>query len=242
MIVDVHPDYWCLDPAAVERALSARTKAIVAVHVYGHPADMDPLLELARPRRRESRRRLRRGSRRHVPRAGSSAPSETSGVSRSTATRSSRPERAAWPSPTTPSSRRGCVSSKTTRWIPTRRYFHPEAGFNCRMTNIQAALGCAQLERIDRAAGQAQSRPRRLPRTSARGQRCLAQSGDAVGRSGQLDGVCHAQRPDCVGDATPLRPSCAARAWTRGHSSFPASRCRRTPSAASWAPMVMLLR
>ena len=32
---------------------------------------------------------------------------------------------------------------------PVQRYYHPEAGFNCRMTNLQAALGCAQLERIE---------------------------------------------------------------------------------------------
>lgn len=47
VFVDVDPEYWCIDPKKIEQALSPRTKAIVAVHMYGHPCDMDPLLEIA---------------------------------------------------------------------------------------------------------------------------------------------------------------------------------------------------
>ena len=50
VFVDVDPLTLNLDPAAVARALTPRTKALMPVHLYGHPADMDPLLELARER------------------------------------------------------------------------------------------------------------------------------------------------------------------------------------------------
>jgi dTDP-4-amino-4,6-dideoxygalactose transaminase len=49
-LVDVEPDTLNLSAAAVERALTPRTRAIVPVHFAGHPVDMDPLLELARSR------------------------------------------------------------------------------------------------------------------------------------------------------------------------------------------------
>ena len=48
VLVDVEPDTLTLDPAALEPALSATTRAILPVHLYGHPADMEPILALAR--------------------------------------------------------------------------------------------------------------------------------------------------------------------------------------------------
>ncbi|MFT3775290.1 MAG: DegT/DnrJ/EryC1/StrS aminotransferase family protein [Minicystis sp.] len=50
VLADVVPETWCLDPRAVERALTGRTKAIVPVHLFGQPADMPALSALARPR------------------------------------------------------------------------------------------------------------------------------------------------------------------------------------------------
>jgi dTDP-4-amino-4,6-dideoxygalactose transaminase len=48
VLVDCDPQYYTIDTAAVERAITPRTKAILPVHLYGQPADMDPILELAR--------------------------------------------------------------------------------------------------------------------------------------------------------------------------------------------------
>lgn len=48
VLVDVTPDTYCLDPDLVEAAITERTKAIIAVHMAGHPADLDRLLEIAR--------------------------------------------------------------------------------------------------------------------------------------------------------------------------------------------------
>ena len=47
MFADIEPDDFCLDPAAVEAAITERTKAIMPVHLYGHPADMDALGAIA---------------------------------------------------------------------------------------------------------------------------------------------------------------------------------------------------
>ena len=48
ILADIEPRTFNMNPAAVEAAITARTKAIVPVHLYGHPADMDPILELGR--------------------------------------------------------------------------------------------------------------------------------------------------------------------------------------------------
>ncbi|HMD80517.1 MAG TPA: aminotransferase class I/II-fold pyridoxal phosphate-dependent enzyme, partial [Anaerolineales bacterium] len=47
VFVDCEEETWCMDPIAVQRALSSKTKAIVVVHLYGHPADMDSIRAIA---------------------------------------------------------------------------------------------------------------------------------------------------------------------------------------------------
>src|ERR1700739_2629124 len=47
VLADIDPDTLCLDPASVRSLLSPRTRAIMPVHLYGHPADMDALNEIA---------------------------------------------------------------------------------------------------------------------------------------------------------------------------------------------------
>lgn len=48
VIVDVEPDTLCIDPAAVEQAVTPKTRGMIPVHLYGHPCDMDPLMDIAR--------------------------------------------------------------------------------------------------------------------------------------------------------------------------------------------------
>ena len=50
VLVDVDPHSFNLDPALLERAITPRTKAIIPVHLYGQPADLDPIFEIARRR------------------------------------------------------------------------------------------------------------------------------------------------------------------------------------------------
>lgn len=48
VFVDIEPCTFNMDPELVERAITPRTKALLPVHLFGHPADMDPLVEIAR--------------------------------------------------------------------------------------------------------------------------------------------------------------------------------------------------
>jgi perosamine synthetase len=48
VFVDIDPDTWCIDPAAIENAITDKTKAIMLVHTFGNPADMDPIMDIAR--------------------------------------------------------------------------------------------------------------------------------------------------------------------------------------------------
>ena len=48
VFVDVDEDTFTMDPAGLENSLTQRTKAIIPVHLFGQPADMDPILEFAR--------------------------------------------------------------------------------------------------------------------------------------------------------------------------------------------------
>jgi len=48
VLIDIDPRSFTMNPAAIEAAITPRTKAILPVHLYGHPADMDPIMETAR--------------------------------------------------------------------------------------------------------------------------------------------------------------------------------------------------
>jgi dTDP-4-amino-4,6-dideoxygalactose transaminase len=50
VFADVEPGYYTIDPAEVERRITTRTKAIIPVHLYGHAAELDPILAVARKR------------------------------------------------------------------------------------------------------------------------------------------------------------------------------------------------
>ena len=51
VLVDVDPETYCIDPDLVEAAITPRTKAIIAVHMGGHPADLDRLKQIAKRNR-----------------------------------------------------------------------------------------------------------------------------------------------------------------------------------------------
>jgi dTDP-4-amino-4,6-dideoxygalactose transaminase len=48
VLVDIDPESYCMDPALLEKAITPRTKAIIPVHIYGQPADLTPILNIAR--------------------------------------------------------------------------------------------------------------------------------------------------------------------------------------------------
>jgi dTDP-4-amino-4,6-dideoxygalactose transaminase len=48
VFADIQEDNYCVDPGAIERAITPLTRAIIPVHLFGHPANMDPIMDLAR--------------------------------------------------------------------------------------------------------------------------------------------------------------------------------------------------
>ena len=48
VFIDVQPDTWCMNPDCIEPAITSRTRGIIPVHLYGHPADMDPINDIAK--------------------------------------------------------------------------------------------------------------------------------------------------------------------------------------------------
>ncbi|MGB8707616.1 MAG: DegT/DnrJ/EryC1/StrS family aminotransferase [Dehalococcoidia bacterium] len=48
VFVDIQPDIFCMDPAKIEQAITPQTRAIIPVHLFGHPADMDKIMEIAK--------------------------------------------------------------------------------------------------------------------------------------------------------------------------------------------------
>ena len=145
---DVEPRSWCIDPRAVERAVSPRTRAVIAVHSYGHPADMDALLEITRPR---GIRLIEDCAEAHGARLGGRVVGAIGDVGCFSFYGNKIITTGEGGMITT---RDGALAPRA-RYLtphamdPARRYWHTEAGHNCRMTNVQAALGCAQLERVN---------------------------------------------------------------------------------------------
>jgi perosamine synthetase len=148
VLVDVDPRTWTLDPADAGRKVGARTRAIVVVHLYGHPADLDPLLDLAR---RHDLRVVEDAAEAHGARYkgrrvgaigdvgafsfyGNKLITTGEGGMLVTNDRALA-ERAAF--------------LRDHAMDPNRHYYHPEVGFNYRIANLQAAIGCAQLEQAE---------------------------------------------------------------------------------------------
>jgi len=148
VFVDIEPEYWTMDVGKMEQAITPRTKAVMPVHLYGHPCDMDAVMAVAR-----------KHGLKVIEDCAESLGAEYKGVR------------------TGLFGDVGCYSFFANKVITTgeggmiicrdkalmdrmsmlrdhgmtrqRRYWHLEAGFNYRMTNLQAALGLAQMERIE---------------------------------------------------------------------------------------------
>jgi len=150
IFVDVQPDSWCIDPRAVEAAITPRTKAIVAVHLYGNLCDLDALLAIGArhgiPVIEDAAEAI--GSIYHGRRAGSmGAFGSFSFHGTKTVTTG---EGGMFVTNDDALYERVLTLSNHGRARGQARQFWPdEIGFKYKMSNIQAALGCAQVERIE---------------------------------------------------------------------------------------------
>lgn len=147
VLVDVEPDTWCIDPDLIEENITARTKAIMAVHMYGHPCEMARIMEIA------NRHDLyviedcaeAIGAQYHGRPVGGighvgcfsfyANKLLTTGEGGMLVTRQERI-----------SKRAAMLRNQAFGDV---RFRHHDFGFNYRLSNLLAAVGLAQLERID---------------------------------------------------------------------------------------------
>ncbi len=148
VFVDSEPANWNIDPDLIERAITKKTRAIIPVHLYGHPADMDPILALAKKYNlvviedaAEAHGATYKGEK--VGSLGHMGIFSfygnkiiTTGEGGMVATND-----AGYEQKMRVLRDHGMDSNK--------RYWHPVLGYNYRLTNIQAALGVAQMERLE---------------------------------------------------------------------------------------------
>lgn len=148
VIVDIDPKSWCIDPVEVKKAITKRTKAVIPVHLYGQPCDMDALLKVCK---KHNLFIIEDCAEAHGARYGGKRVGSFGDI--------------------------GCFSFYGNKVITTgeggmcvthseelaqkmrilrdhgmskqKKYWHDFVGYNYRMTNLQAAIGVAQVERID---------------------------------------------------------------------------------------------
>jgi len=148
VLVDADPLTWNMDVTQIEAKITPRTRAIMVVHIYGLPVDMDPVLIIAR---------------RHGLKVIEDA-AEVIGQTYRGAPCGSLGEISTvsfYPNKHVTTGEGGmiltddhelaevCRSLRNLCFQPKRRFAHERLGWNLRMTNLQAALGLAQLERLD---------------------------------------------------------------------------------------------
>ncbi len=148
VVVDSDPITWNMDVNLVEEKISMRTKAIMVVHIYGLPVDMDPLLEVAR---KHNLKIIEDAAEMH----GQTYKGRPCGSFGDVSTFSFYPNKHITTGEggmiVTDDQKIAdhCRSLRNLCFNPEKRFVHEELGFNFRMTNLQAALGLAQLERLD---------------------------------------------------------------------------------------------
>ena len=218
VFLDSEPVSWGLDPApargvpgrasasvragqVIDRATGRRVSALLPVHLYGHPCDLDPLLELCRRwplaagrgRGRVARRALSRppGRRRRLAGCLSFNGNKiiTTGGGGMVLTRDEA--LAARVRALTTQAR-----SDPLEWV------HDEVGFNYRLTNLQAALGAAQLEQLEDFVDRKRATAVAYPQALGRARRRDAVPRGGVGALELLDAVRAARRaaaaPTCA--------------------------------------------
>lgn len=146
--VDIDEDTLCISPNAIRKAITSRTKAIIPVHLYGHPCDMEAINEIAKKHNLLV-----------IEDAAEAHGAEVNGVK--VGGLGDVGVFSFYGNKIITSGEGGMITTNCEKlnsrmrylrdhaMSKEKRYWHTEVGFNYRMTNLQAALGFAQLERID---------------------------------------------------------------------------------------------
>lgn len=147
IFVDVEPDIYTIDPKLIEVAITDKTKAIMPVHIYGHPADMDPILAIARKHKL-------------IVIEDSAEAHGATYKDRLTGTIGDINAFSFYANKIITTGEGGMVTTDSdeladvARWMKdlahskTKRFIHDALGYNYRLTSMQAALGSGQLAHI----------------------------------------------------------------------------------------------
>lgn len=150
VLVDILPDTWCIDPVHVEQAITPKTKAIIAVHLYGNLCEMDALLEI--------------GRRYGIAVIEDAAEAIGSTFDQKNAGSMGRFGTFSFHGTKTMTTGEGgmfvtnddqlfetvfTLSNHGRARGQTKQFWPDKIGFKYKMSNIEAAIGCAQLERVD---------------------------------------------------------------------------------------------
>ena len=149
VFVDSHPEHWCIDPEKIEERITKKTKAIIPVHLYGHPCDMDAIIDISEDHdlfvvedAAEAHGAEYKGKK--VGSFGDISCFSFYGNKIITTGEGGM-----------------CLTdneelAEKMRILrdhgmnPNKRYWYDIVGFNYRMTNLQAAVGVAQLNKLDK--------------------------------------------------------------------------------------------
>lgn len=148
ILVDSHADTWNMDVSQIEAKITSRTKAILVVHIYGLPVDMHPVIEIAE---RHGLQVIEDAAQMH----GQSYRGKPCGSFGLLSTFSFYANKqitcgeGGMVVTDDDEVAEHCRRLRNLCFDPERRFVHQELGWNYRMTNMQAALGLAQLEKLD---------------------------------------------------------------------------------------------
>lgn len=149
VFADVDPDTWCISMKSIERLVSHKTRAIIIVPLYGNSPDMDRIIEYCEYKNifiiedaaealGSTYKNKKIGSYGHISTFSFYANKIiTCGEGGAVCTNNENLAHK-------------IRMLKNHGMDPKRKYWHPIVGYNYRMTNLQAAIGCAQLEKIDK--------------------------------------------------------------------------------------------
>lgn len=148
VIVDIEKDSWCMDPEEVEKAVTDRTRAIIPVHIYGQPCDMEKICGIA------ARHGLKivedcaeaHGAEFNGKKVGSFGDISCFSFFGNKVITTGEGGMCVTDNPVLNDRMRILRDHGMSK---TRKYYHEVVGFNYRMTNLQAAIGVAQVEKID---------------------------------------------------------------------------------------------
>jgi perosamine synthetase len=154
VVIDAQPDTWCMNVAQMESRVTARTRVLLPVHIYGHPVDMDAVLAVAA---RHNLAVIEDAAEAH----GAEYFSAAGGRWRRCGGFGTLSCFSFYGNKIVTTGEGGMVltddpllaakarSLRNLGFGTARRFEHVELGYNFRLSNVQAAIGLAQLERLD---------------------------------------------------------------------------------------------